>query len=52
MLEGYVKYLFDHSRIAPKHYEQYFSAVFARLGSLGVPLLEGKGWRRVLLGCQ
>ena len=52
MLEGYVKYLFDNSRIAPKHYEQYLSAVFSRLGSLGVPLPEGKGWRRVLLGCQ
>ena len=52
MLEGYVKYLFDNSRISPKFYEQYFSAVFARLGSQGIRVPDCKGWRRVLLGCQ
>ena len=52
MLQGYVKYLFDSTRISPRFYELYLSAVFSRLGAQGIRLPEGKGWRRVVLGCQ
>ena len=34
------------------YFEQYMSALFSRLGSLGITLPECKGWRRVMLGCQ
>ena len=52
MLEGYVKFLFDNSRVQPLYFEQYMSAVFSRLGSRGIEVPECKGWRRVVLGCQ
>ncbi len=52
MLEGYVKYLFDASQVAPQYFEQYMSAVFSRLGAQGIAIPECKGWRRVMLGCQ